>query len=111
MKLWMMMGMAVGMDYRLFIFTRYRAERAAGRDLQPALATTLATAGKAVFLAALTVVVALAAILLLPVMVFRSMALGMILSVVAVAPAAMTLLPALLAALGDRAPRGRDRAA
>ena len=54
------------------------------------------------FLSALTVVLSLAAVFVVPVMVFRSMALGMILSVVAVAAAALTLLPALLVALGDR---------
>ena len=54
------------------------------------------------FLSALTVVLSLAAVFLVPVMVFRSMALGMILSVVAVALAALTLLPAVLVALGDR---------
>ncbi len=62
----------------------------------------MSTAGKAVFLSALTVVMALAAVFLVPVMVFRSMALGMILAVVAVALASLTLLPALLVALGDR---------
>lgn len=103
----MMMGMAVGIDYSLFILTRYRAERAAGREMHAALATTLATSGKAVFLSATTVVLALAAIFLLPVMVFRSMALGMLLSVAVVATAALTLLPAILAGLGDRVLRGR----
>jgi RND superfamily putative drug exporter len=62
----------------------------------------MSTAGKAVFLSALTVVMALAAVFLVPVMVFRSMALGMILSVVAVALASLTLLPAVLVSLGDR---------
>jgi len=103
----MMIGMAVGIDYSLFLLSRYRAERAAGQDLQPALATTLATAGKAVLLSAFAVVLSLAAVFLLPVMVFRSMALGMILAVVAVAAASLTLLPAVLAALGDRALSGR----
>jgi RND superfamily putative drug exporter len=66
------------------------------------MANTLQSAGKAVFLSALTVVMSLAAIFVVPIMVFRSMALGMILSVVAVAFASLTLLPAALAALGDR---------
>ncbi len=98
----MMIGLAVGIDYSLFIVSRYREERADGQNASDALGATLATAGKAVFLSALTVVISLAAIFLVPVMVFRSMALGMILSVVAVAAASLTLLPALLAALGDR---------
>lgn len=112
----MMIGLAVGIDYSLFIVSRYREERADGWDTTAALASTLSTAGKAVFLSALTVVLSLAAVLLVPVMVFRSMALGMILAVVATATASLTLLPAVLAALGDRVlvTRGRtdpDRAA
>ena len=98
----MMMGLAVGIDYSLFIVSRYREERAGGKDAVEGLQTTLATAGKAVFLSALTVVLSLGAIFLVPVMVFRSMALGMILSVSAVSLASLTLLPAILAALGDR---------
>jgi RND superfamily putative drug exporter len=98
----MMIGLAVGIDYSLFIVSRYREERVEGNDALTAIENTLSTAGKAVFLSALTVVLSLAAVYLVPVMVFRSMALGMILSVVAVATAALTLLPAVLVALGDR---------
>jgi RND superfamily putative drug exporter len=98
----MMIGLAVGIDYSLFIVSRYREERVEGKDAIAAIENTMSTAGKAVFLSALTVVMALAAVFLVPVMVFRSMALGMILSVVAVALASLTLLPALLVALGDR---------
>ncbi len=98
----MMIGLAVGIDYSLFIVSRYREERIEGKDATAAIENTLSTAGKAVFLSALTVVLALAAVFLVPVMVFRSMALGMILSVVAVALASLTLLPALLVALGDK---------
>jgi RND superfamily putative drug exporter len=98
----MMIGLAVGIDYSLFIVSRYREERIEGKDAIAAIENTLSTAGKAVFLSALTVVLALAAVFLVPVMVFRSMALGMILSVVAVALASLTLLPALLVGLGDR---------
>ena len=98
----MMIGLAVGIDYSLFIVSRYREERVEGKDAVAAIENTMSTAGKAVFLSALTVVLALSAVFLVPVMVFRSMALGMILSVVAVAAASLTLLPALLVALGDR---------
>jgi RND superfamily putative drug exporter len=98
----MMIGLAVGIDYSLFIVSRYREERAEGKDALAAIENTMSTAGKAVFLSALTVVLSLAAVFLVPVMVFRSMALGMILSVVAVALAALTLLPAVLVALGDK---------
>ncbi len=98
----MMIGLAVGIDYSLFIVSRYREEREDGKNAVEGIAATLNTAGKAVFLSALAVVLSLAAIFLVPVMVFRSMALGMILSVVAVAFASLTLLPAILVALGDR---------
>jgi RND superfamily putative drug exporter len=98
----MMIGLAVGIDYSLFIVSRYREEREDGKNAEDAIAATLSTAGKAVFLSALTVVLSLAAVFVVPVMVFRSMALGMILSVIAVSIASLTLLPAILVALGDR---------
>src|SRR5690606_32957707 len=106
----MMIGLAVGIDSSLFIVSRYREEREDGHDAEHAMANTLTTAGKAVFLSALTVVLSLAAVFLVPVMVFRSMALGMILAVIAVALASLTLLPAVLAAMGDRVlvSRGHD---
>ena len=89
----MMIGLAVGIDYSLFIVSRYREERAEGKDAIAAIENTMSTAGKAVFLSALTVVLSLAAVFLVPVMVFRSMALGMILSVVAVALAVAHAAP------------------
>jgi RND superfamily putative drug exporter len=98
----MMIGLAVGIDYSLFIVSRYREEREDGFGPEDAIANTLSTAGKAVFLSAFAVVFSLAAVFVVPVMVFRSMALGMILAVVAVAAAALTLLPAVLVALGDK---------
>ncbi|MCB9372353.1 MAG: MMPL family transporter [Microthrixaceae bacterium] len=98
----MMIGLAVGIDYSLFIVSRYREEREDGLDTADAMAATLSSSGKAVFLSALTVVLSLAAVLVVPVMVFRAMAIGMMLSVTATAIASLTLLPAVLAALGDR---------
>jgi len=98
----MMIGLAVGIDYSLFIVSRYREEREDGLGAEDAIANTLSTAGKAVFLSALAVVLSLAAVFVVPVMVFRSMALGMIFAVVAVAFASLTLLPAVLVSLGDR---------
>ena len=98
----MMIGLAVGIDYSLFIVSRYREERVEGKDAIAAIENTMSTSGKAVFLSALTVVLSLSAVFLVPVMVFQTMALGMILSVVAVALAALTLLPAVLVAMGDK---------
>ena len=105
----MMIGLAVGIDYGLFIVSRYREERADGKDSMAGITATLTTAGKAVFLSAMTVVLSLAAIFIVPIMVFRSMALGMILSVVATAAASLTLLPAVLVAMGDRVLVSRNR--
>lgn len=112
----MMIGLAVGIDYSLFIVSRYREEREDGKVLPEAMAGALETAGKAVFLSALTVVLSLAALFFVPIMVFRAMAFGMIVSVIAVAAASLTLLPAVLAGLGDkvlvnRAKEDPDRAA
>jgi RND superfamily putative drug exporter len=98
----MMIGLAVGIDYSLFIVSRYREERVEGKDAIKAIENAMSTSGKAVFLSALTVVLSLAAVFLVPVMVFQTMALGMIISVVAVALAALTLLPAVLVAMGDK---------
>ena len=98
----MMIGLAVGIDYSLFIVSRYREEREEGKTLPEAMAGALETSGKAVFLSALTVVLSLAALFFVPIMVFRSMAFGMIVSVIAVAAASLTLLPAVLAGMGDK---------
>lgn len=98
----MMIGLAVGIDYSLFIVSRYREEREEGKDAIHAIEGALSTSGKAVFLSALTVILSLAAVFLVPVMVFQTMALGMIISVIAVALAALTLLPAVLVAMGDK---------
>jgi RND superfamily putative drug exporter len=98
----MMIGLAVGIDYSLFIVSRYREERVEGKSALSAIENAMSTSGKAVFLSALTIVLSLAAVFLVPVMVFQTMALGMILSVAAVALAALTLLPAVLIAMGDK---------
>ena len=98
----MMIGLAVGIDYSLFIVSRYREERLEGKDPIAAIENTMSTSGKAVFLSALTVVLSLSAVFLVPVTVFQTMALGMIISVIAVALAALTLLPAVLIAMGDK---------
>ncbi len=103
----MMIGLAVGIDYSLFIVSRYREERVEGKDAIKAIENAMSTSGKAVFLSALTVVLSLAAVFLVPVMVFQTMALGMIISVIAVALAALTLLPAVLVAMGDKVPVAR----
>jgi RND superfamily putative drug exporter len=97
-----MIGLAVGIDYSLLIVSRYREERANGLAKLDAIVHTGATASRAVFFSGLTVVVALMGILLLPNTIYRSIGLGAILVVVIAVAASLTLLPAVLALLGDK---------
>jgi uncharacterized membrane protein YdfJ with MMPL/SSD domain len=106
-QLVVLIGLAVAVDYSLFMVTRFRSERRAGRDLQAAIETASATAGRAVFFSGLAVMISVAGLFILPDALFQSMALGTI-SVIAVAVlGSLTFLPALLAILGDRVDRGR----
>ncbi|MGZ8602495.1 MAG: MMPL family transporter [Actinomycetota bacterium] len=102
-----MMGLAVGIDYSLFIVSRYREERSKGREKLDAIAMSGATANRAVFFSGLTVVLALAGMLLVPTTIFRSLAGGAIIVVVVSVAASMTLLPAILSLLGDKINAGR----
>jgi putative drug exporter of the RND superfamily len=97
-----MMGLAVGIDYSLFIVSRYREERARGRDNLEAIGRSGATANRAVFFSGLTVVLALAGMLLVPTTIFRGLAGGAILVVLVSIALSMTLLPALMALFADR---------
>jgi RND superfamily putative drug exporter len=97
-----MLGLAVGIDYALFIVARYREERHKGFERQGAIVATGATASRAVFFSGLTVVFALLGMFILPTTIFRSMAAGSILVVLASIAATLTLLPALLSLIGDR---------
>ncbi len=97
-----MMGLAVGIDYSLFIVSRYREERRHGREKQEAIRIAGATASRAVLFSGMTVVLALCGMLLVPTTIFRSLAVGAILVVVASVVASLTLLPAALGILGDK---------
>ncbi len=97
-----MMGLAVGIDYSLFVVSRYREERRAGRDTVDAITTMGATASRAVLISGLVVIVALLGLLAIPVNVFQGLAAGAILVVAAAVFAALTLLPAVLSLMGDR---------
>ncbi len=97
-----MMGLAVGIDYSLFIVSRYREERRRGRDKLEAIAAAGGTASRAVFFSGLTVVVALLGMIIIPTSMFRGLATGAIIVVLISVLASLTLLPALLALLGDR---------
>jgi uncharacterized membrane protein YdfJ with MMPL/SSD domain len=102
-----MMGIAVGVDYALFIVSRYREERQRGREKLDAIGASGATANRAVFFSGLTVVLALAGMLLVPTTIFRSLAGGAIIVVIVSVAASMTLLPAVMAMLGDKINAGR----
>jgi RND superfamily putative drug exporter len=102
-----MMGLAVGIDYSLFVVSRFREERRAGRDLGDAVGVVGATASRAVLFSGATVVLALVGMFLVPQTIFRSIAVGAITVVLVSVLAALTLLPAALAVLGDRLARLR----
>jgi RND superfamily putative drug exporter len=97
-----MIGLAVGIDYSLFIVSRYREERKKGFPRLDAIGAAGATANRAVFFSGLTVVIALSGMFIIPASIFRSLAAGAILVTVASLAASMTLLPAILGLLGDR---------
>lgn len=97
-----MIGLAVGIDYALFIIERYREERRGGAGKHEAITIAGGTASNAVLFSGVTVVLALLGLFIVPITTFRSLGIGAIL-VVSVAVAAMlTLVPALLSVLGDR---------
>ncbi len=98
----MMFSLALGFDYALFLVVRYRAARNRSGSRRDAVAETMDTAGKAVLLSGLTVLVSLSAVLLVPAPSFRSAAGGIMLSVVFVLAATLTLLPVLLVTLDER---------
>jgi RND superfamily putative drug exporter len=96
------MGLALGIDYSLFVLSRYREERSAGKDKVAAIVATGGTSSKAVLFSGSSFVVALTGLLLVPDTILRSLALGAILVGLITMAAALTLLPALLSLLGDR---------
>jgi RND superfamily putative drug exporter len=97
-----MMGLALGIDYSLFIVSRFREERREGANVIDAIGSAAATASRAVLFSGLTVVLALTGLVLIPFSAFTSMGIGMILVVLCALATALTLLPALLRLLGDR---------
>ncbi len=102
----LMFALALGIDYALFVVHRFRGALF-GSKLPPveAVAAAMDTAGKAVLFSGLTVLVSLSAVMLVPSPAFRSMALGIMLSVIFVLAATLTLLPVVLAKLGPRVDR------
>ena len=99
----MMFALALGIDYALFLVVRFRAARMGHHETpRQAIAETMDTAGKAVLLSGLTVLVSLSAVMLVPSPSFRSMAGGIMLAVVFVLAATLTLLPLVLFKLDHR---------
>ena len=96
-----MIGLAVGIDYSLFIVSRFREERARGLPKEEAISRSGATAGRAVLFSGLTVVLAVLGILIVPHRVYFSVGLGMITVLIIAVAAALTLLPAILSIMGD----------
>jgi uncharacterized membrane protein YdfJ with MMPL/SSD domain len=96
------MGLAIATDYGLFIVSRYREERAAGREKVDAIAAAGATASRAVLFSGLAFVLAMSGLLLVPDSVLRSLGVGALAVGLVSVVAALTLVPALLGLLGDR---------
>jgi RND superfamily putative drug exporter len=96
------MGLALGIDYSLFVVSRYREERAQGRSELAAIEASGATASRAVLFSGSVFVIAMFGMLLVPNSIMRSLAVGAILVGIVSVVAALTLLPALLGLLGDR---------
>jgi len=96
------MGLALGIDYSLFVLSRFREERAEGREKLDAIAAAASTASRAVLFSGIAFVLAMTGMLLVPSTILRSLAAGAILVAVVSIVAALTLLPAVLSLLGDR---------
>jgi RND superfamily putative drug exporter len=103
----LLMGMAVGVDYSLFYLKREREERRAGRS--DPLQRAAATSGRAVLASGITVLIAMAGMLLSGTKVFQSIGVGAMLVVLAAMVGSLTVLPALLGRLSDKVDRGRLR--
>ena len=96
------MGLAVGIDYTLFIISRYREERARGLEKIDAIAATGATANRAIFFSGMTVVLAMLGMVVVPLDLTISMGIGAMLVVFTTLLTSLILLPALMGLLGDR---------
>ena len=96
------MGLALGIDYSLFVLSRFREERLHGRERREAIGAVGATASRAVLFSGIAFTLAMVGLLLVPSTIMRSLAAGAIAAALVSVAAALTLLPALLSLLGDR---------
>lgn len=97
-----MIGLGLAIDYSLFVVGRFREELRAGQEVNKALITTMATAGRTVFFSGLTVILSLLSLLVFPLGFLRSMGLGGSAAVLVAMIAALIILPALLRVLGHK---------
>ncbi|TYK50825.1 MMPL family transporter [Actinomadura decatromicini] len=102
-----MMGVGLAIDYSLFVISRFREELGRGATAEDALAATMATAGRTIFVSGITVSAALGGLLLFPQMFLRTIGLAGIATVMVAVFGATVLLPTLLALLGPRVEFGR----
>ena len=107
LQLVLLIGLAVGIDYSLFIVTRFREERAAGRPKLEAIRAASNTTGRAVFYAGLTVMVSLTGLALTGDELFIGMGIDAVIVVLFAVVLSLTLLPAVLSLMGDRVNRLR----
>jgi uncharacterized membrane protein YdfJ with MMPL/SSD domain len=103
------LGLGLAIDYSLFMVSRFREELAGGAERERALAATLASAGRTVAFSAFTVAAALAALLVFRQRFLYSMGVGGSICALVAAGVSLTLLPALLGALGERVNAGGPR--
>jgi len=103
----LLVGLAVGVDYSLFYLKRNREERAAGRSHQAALEAAAATSGRSVLVSGFTVMIAMAGMLLSGDKTYLSFGVATMMVVGIAMLGSLTVLPALLAKLGDRVEKGR----
>src|ERR1700761_3819270 len=103
----LLIGLAVGVDYSIFYLRREREERAAGAGERASLEAAAATSGRAILVSGFTVMVAMAGMYIAGDPTFASFATGTILVVAVAMVGSLTVLPALLAWLGDRIEKGR----
>ena len=96
------MGLALGIDYSLFVVSRYREERRLGSEKLVAIGTVGSTASRAVLFSGSAFVLAMVGMVLVPDTILRSLAAGAILVGLVTVIAALTLLPAVLSLIGDR---------
>jgi RND superfamily putative drug exporter len=103
----LLVGLAVGVDYALFYLKREREERAAGKGHRAALEAAAATSGRSVLISGVTVMIAMAGLLFTGDKTFVSFGVATMLVVAVAMIGSLTVLPALLAKLGDKVEKGR----